>query len=76
MYSESAPGTFNWEDFLKATKVFFWNTLSLGSALAVAITALPAEQLPHWMLWVVPLSGFLNAIGFGVMRWLQDNRVS
>lgn len=74
MYNESAPGEFSAKDFVKSIGVFFWNTLSLISALLIAVVALPQDQLPDSLMWIVPLSGLLNAVAFALKTWAEDNR--
>lgn len=74
MSLKSIPGEFNATDFVKTIQTFFYNTISLTTAILIAVVALPTDQIPPWMAWVVPLSGLINAIAFAIIRWRKDNR--
>lgn len=71
---KSANGEFNATDFVKTIGVFVWNASSVALAVLLAILALPADQVPDWLAWLIPLSGLINAVAFGLKTWRADNR--
>ena len=71
---KSASGEFNAEDFVKSLTAGFWNAVSLAGVLVPIIVALPPEQIPDWLLWLIPSAGFVNAVLFGIYKWRKDNR--
>jgi hypothetical protein len=72
---KSRAGEIYIEDVLKGIKVFLWNFGSLVGAILIAIFALPQEQLPQELLWLVPLAPALNATIYTIARWQKDNNV-
>lgn len=64
---------FNSEDFIKSAKVFVWNALSFSATIAIALTAVPSDQLPPCLVWIGTGAAAINAVAYATLRWLQDN---
>ena len=70
----SAPRQMDKTDLKKVGSAFLWNFGSLIVTTALALLALPAEELPSWLLWLIPLAPALNAVLYAGQRFIQDNR--
>jgi hypothetical protein len=70
----SAPKTLNKTDIAKGASAFAWNLGSLLVAVVIAVVALPQDQLPEELYWIIPLAPLLNTVAYTFKRWMDDNR--
>lgn len=71
---ESKAWSFNWVDAVKVFKAFLYSASSLALVLLGAVIALPEVHIPTSLLWVVGAAPFLNAVLYGIQKWISDNR--
>jgi hypothetical protein len=70
----SKARSFNWKDAAKTGEAFLWSAGSLLSVVVFAVVAMPVEQVPSWVLPLLPTVTFVNTLVYAIMRWYKDNR--
>lgn len=68
---KSAPFHLSQEEKFKILRAFVYVFLSMMIAGLVSLFAAPLDQMPAWIVPVVPL---INAFLYGCKLWISDNR--
>lgn len=61
---------------MKTIKAFCWSASSLAIIILTIVAALPEDQVPNWLVWLVPSVGALNALLYGFQQWLSGSAKS
>lgn len=68
---KSAPFHLSPDEKMKILKAAGYSLISMVLAGLLSLLAIPSEQLP---LWIVPIVPLLNAFIYGMKLWIMDNR--